>query len=268
MLQDLVQVDLLGAGVRKQCVLPFVHAPPPPLVVPPPPPPTPPPFPTPARTPSPFSCTWEHTGSLSLIFAPSPPLARSTLRLGCTSPCSHTLRASAICFPGCTAHRSVPLPFTHGPLACGPPLTRGPFVCRPLACGPPLTRGPFTHGPLACGPPLTHGPLCMALPLRAHLSLLRFQYARKRGGGGAGGRGAAGVGGTARARGGGRHRPLCLPSMCAKGEAGGRGEVHCKLGGRDGEARVEGRTEGGGAHCPSCPSPCIHTKGGGGCVWG
>src|SRR6266702_1192227 len=34
MLQDLVQVDLLGAGVRKQCVLPFVHAPPPRLVVP------------------------------------------------------------------------------------------------------------------------------------------------------------------------------------------------------------------------------------------
>src|SRR6266702_2804332 len=60
MLQDFVQVDLLGAGVRKRCVPPFVHVLPPPPVVPPPPP----------RTPSPFSHTWEHTGSLSLIFAP------------------------------------------------------------------------------------------------------------------------------------------------------------------------------------------------------
>src|SRR6266702_7060105 len=62
---------------------------------------------------------------------------------------------------------------------------------------------------------------------------------------------------------GGRHRPLCLPGMCAKGEAGGRGEARRKLGGGDGEAQAEGRTEGGGAHCPSCPSPRIRTKGGG-----
>src|SRR6266581_7189587 len=49
MLQDCVQVDLLGAGVRKRCAPPFVHAPPPRLVVP---------------------RTWEHTGSLCLVFAP------------------------------------------------------------------------------------------------------------------------------------------------------------------------------------------------------
>src|SRR6266702_2381590 len=225
-------------------------------------------YPTPACTPSPFSCTWEHTGSLSLIFAPSPPLARSTLRLGCTSPCSHTLRASAICFPGCTAHRSVPLPFTHGPLACGPPLTRGPFVCRPLACGPPLTRGPFTHGPLACGPPLTHGPLCMALPLRAHLSLLRFQYARKRGGGRAGvvGHGGeVGHGGGAQPgwrglpvheRGGGTV-PCASPACVQRGRRAG--EVRCIVNwgagmakpGRRGERKGEVRT------APPAPLPAF-----------
>src|SRR6266571_354369 len=59
MLQDFVQVNLLGTGVRKWCAPPFVHTPPPHPVVP-----------RPARTPSPFSRTWEHTGSLRLIFAP------------------------------------------------------------------------------------------------------------------------------------------------------------------------------------------------------
>src|SRR6266702_7972345 len=34
MLQDLVQVDLLGTGVQKRCAPPFVHAPPPCPVVP------------------------------------------------------------------------------------------------------------------------------------------------------------------------------------------------------------------------------------------
>src|SRR6266702_3219998 len=143
MLQSFVQVDLLGMGVQKQCTPPFIHVPPPAWL-----------YPTPTCTPSPFSCTWEHTGSLHLLFAPPPPLICSTLCLGCTSPCSHTLHASAVCFPGCTAHHSVPLP--------------------------------FTCGPLACSPPLMHGPLCVALPLHAHPSLLHFWYAHKRGGGHAG----------------------------------------------------------------------------------
>src|SRR6266702_7017368 len=193
MLQDFVQVDLLGTGVRKRCPPPFVHAPPPRPVVP---------HPRPRSHTLPL---FPHLGAHRIPqprFCTPPPLTRSTLRLGCTLPCSHTLRASAVCFPGCTAHRSVPLPFARGPLACGPPLTRGPFARGPLAsvlpptrgsfargplaCGPPLTRGPFTRGPLACGPPLMCGPLCMALPLHAHPSLLRFRYARKRGGGRAG----------------------------------------------------------------------------------
>src|SRR6266702_1577117 len=128
MLQDFVQVDLLGAGVRKRCAPPFVHTPPPHPVVPRPHSHTLPLFP--------------HLGAHRIPqphFRTPPPLARSTLRLGCASPCSHTLHASAICFPGCTAHRSVPLPFVRGPLVCSPPLTHGPFVRGPLACGPPVT---------------------------------------------------------------------------------------------------------------------------------
>src|SRR6266702_2398744 len=218
MLQDFVQVDLLGAGVRKWCAPPFVHAPPPRPVVP-----------RPRSHTLPLS---PHLGAHRIPqphFRTPPPLARSTLRPGCASPCSHTLRASAVCFPGCTTHRSVPLPFARGPLAC-PPLR-----------GPPIARTPV--------PP--------ALPVCAQ------EGWRACGRGGARGRGAARVEGTAHAREGGRHRPLCLPGMCAKGEAGGRGEARRKPGGGDGEARAEGRTEGGGAHCPSCPSPHIRTKGGG-----
>src|SRR6266702_32731 len=159
MLQDFVQVDLLGTGVRKRCPPPFVHAPPPRPVVP---------HPRPRSHTLPL---FPHLGAHRIPqprFCTPPPLTRSTLRLGCTLPCSHTLRASAVCFPGCTAHRSVPLPFARGPLACGPPLAprpfargptsrcpltlRGPFACGPLACGHRPTRGPFVRGPLACGP--------------------------------------------------------------------------------------------------------------------
>src|SRR6266702_1944225 len=126
-------------------------------------------YPAPACTPSLFSGTWAHTESLRLIFAP---LLRS-----CAAPFARvaphparTLRTSTVCFPGCTAHHSVPPPLARGPLACGPSLTRGPLAC----------------GPLACGPPLTCGPICAALPLRAPPSLLRFRHMRKRGGGHAG----------------------------------------------------------------------------------
>src|SRR6266702_3940063 len=168
MLQDFVQVDLLGAGVQKRCAPPFIHAPPPRPVVPRPRSHTLPLFP--------------HLGAHWIPqphFRTPPPLARSTLRPGCASPCSHTLRASAVCFPGCIAHRSVPLPFARGPLACSPPLTRGPFARRPLAC-PPLR-----------GPPIARTPVPPVLPVCAQ------EGWRACGRGGARGRGAARVEGTA-----------------------------------------------------------------------
>src|SRR6266704_1753148 len=130
MLQDFLQVDLLGAGVRKRCAPPFVHAPPPRPVVP-----RPRPHLGAHRIPAPH-------------FRTPAPLARSILRPGCASPSSHTLRASTVCFPGCTAHRSAP-----------PPLARGPPLPRAL---------------------LARGTLCAVLPLCASPSLLRFRHARKR----------------------------------------------------------------------------------------
>ncbi len=60
--------------------------------------------------------------------------------------------------------------------------------------------------------------------------------------------------GTARAWEGGRHRLLCLPGMCAKGEAGGRGEARRKPGGGGGIARAEGRMEGGGVRIAPPPA--------------
>src|SRR6266702_2804335 len=141
--------------------------------------------PPPGRTPPPPSHTlplFPHLGAHRIPqphFRTPPPLARSTLRPGCASPCSHTLRASAVCFPGCTAHRSVPLPFARRPLACSPPLTRGPFARGPLAC-PPL-----------CGPPIARTPVPPVLPVCAQ------EGWRACGRGGARGRGAARVEGTA-----------------------------------------------------------------------
>src|SRR6266702_535965 len=92
-----------GCG-NSVCHLLFMHCPPAWL------------YPAPTCTPSPFACTWEHTRPLCLIFTPAP-LAHSTLCLGCTLPCLHTLCTSTVCFLGCTAHHSVP-----PPLMCMVPL--------------------------------------------------------------------------------------------------------------------------------------------------
>src|SRR6266702_944987 len=246
MLQDFVQVDLLGAGVRTRCAPPFVHALPPRPVVPRPRSHTLPLFP--------------HLGAHRIpqphVRTP-PPLARSTLRPGCASPCSHTLRASAVCFPGCTAHRSVPLPFARGP----------------LACSPPLMHGPFARGPLACGPPLTRGPLCVALPLRAHPSLLRFRYARKRGGGRAGvvgHRGGAQPGwrGLPTHERGGGTVPCASPACVQRGRRASEARRVINRGagmakpGRRGEWKGEVRT------APPAPLPAFAQRvGKGACAW-
>src|SRR6266702_4479826 len=180
MLQDFVQVDLLGAGVRKRCAPPFVHVAPPTRI-----------FPTPRFTPSPSSSTLGQPG------APPFPAPWSTPDPSFSHPCSthaqHSsprLHLALFAHPSCLCrllpglHRPLLCapPLVRGPLVCGPPLMRGPITHGPLVCGPPLTRGPITCRPLACGPPLTRGPLCTPLPLRTPPSLLRFRYARKRGG--------------------------------------------------------------------------------------
>src|SRR6266702_2660560 len=231
MLQDFVQVDLLGAGVRKRCAPPFVHAPPPRPVVPRPRSPTLPLFP--------------HLGAPWIPqprFLPPPPLARSTLRPVCASPFSHTLRASAVCFPGCTAHRSVPLPFARGPLARSSP-----------AAWPLRARTPCVRPSPDAWPPL---------PLR------RFRCACKRGGGRAGGAGHGGEGGhgggaqpgwrglPAHERGGGTV-PCASPACVQRGRWAdearrvvNRGAGMAKPG-RRGERKVEVRT------APPAPLPAF-----------
>src|SRR6266702_4800393 len=145
MLQDFLQVDLLGAGVQKQCALPFVHVPPPRPVVP-----------------HPHLHTLPLCPHLGAHQIPPPHfctpalLMRSTLCPGCTLPCLHTLRASTICFLGCTAHHSVPPPLTRSPLACGPPLTCGPshmaLPCRmpSLRVAPSAQSSPCAHACPSC----------------------------------------------------------------------------------------------------------------------
>src|SRR6266702_4342915 len=134
-----------------------------------------------------LSCT-PHLGAHRIPlprFRTPAPLVRSTLRLGCASPCSHTLCAFAVCFPGCTTHRSVPLPSRVDPLRAVPPWRVAPSRAVPLRAVPPWRVAPSRAAPLRVGP-LTRDPLCVALPLHAPPSLLCFRYARKRGGGRAG----------------------------------------------------------------------------------
>src|SRR6266702_2925524 len=148
MLQDFVQVDLLGAGVRKRCAPPFVHVAPPTRL-----------YPTPACTPSPFSCTLEHTGSL--IFAP---LLHSRT----------ALFAQIAPRPVCTPF--VPLPFASWvapPIAlCPSPCTRSPCVRPSTDAWPhhvqsPCVRpSPDTWPPLHA-PPIAHTPIPPALPVCA-----------------------------------------------------------------------------------------------------
>src|SRR6266702_4706700 len=188
MLQDCVQVDLLGAGVRKRCAPPFVHVPPPRPVVP---------------------RTWEHTGSLRLIFAP--PLRSRAAPCAWVAPRPVRTPFAPSPFASQVAPHIVPCPSPRAwtpcvrpPPGAWPPRARTPCVRSPPGAWPlrartpcvrpppgawplrarapcvrsPLARGPFARGPLACGPPLTHDPLCVSLPLLAPLSLLRFRYAR------------------------------------------------------------------------------------------
>src|SRR6266571_1356839 len=198
MLQDFLQVDLLGAGVRKRYAPPFVHAPPPRPVVP-----------------RPRSHTLPLCPHLGAHRIPPPhfrtpaPLARSTLRPGCASPCSHTLRASTDRFPGCTAHRSVPPPLVRGPLACGPPLTHGPSRAA-LLCRVPSLRVAPSARPSPCAHPR---PSCASgMRAKGRAGVVGHPNG--------GGRGAARGEGTA-ANGRGGHRPWCPPGMRAKGEGGG-----------------------------------------------
>src|SRR6266702_23028 len=258
MLQDLVQVDLLGAGVRKWCAPPFVHVPPPRPVVP-----------------RPRSHTLPPSPHLGAHRIPQPRFR--TLPSARAQHPSPGLRLALFAHPSCLRRL---LPGLHRPSFRAPPLrawtpcvrsspdawplrARTPCVrpspdAWPLRARTPCVRPSPDAWPPLRGPPIARTPVPPALPVCAQ------EGWRACGCGEAWGRGAGQVEGTARAREGGRHRPLCLPGMCAKGEAGGRGEARRKPGGRDGEAQAEGQTEGGGAHCPSCPSPRIHTKGGGG----
>src|SRR6266702_6491942 len=173
MLQDFLQVDLLGAGVRKRCAPAFVHAPPPRPVVP-----RPRPHLGAHRIPAPH-------------FRTPAPLARSILRPGCASPSSHTLRASTVCFPGCTAHRSVPPPLARGPLACGPPLTRGPSRAVPLRAALPCRVPSLRVAPSARSSPCAHPRPSCASGMRAKGRAGVVGHSN------GGGRGAARVEGTA-----------------------------------------------------------------------
>src|SRR6266702_701213 len=183
MLQDFLQVDLLGAGVQKWCAPPFVHAPPPRLVVP-----RPCPHLGAHRIPAPHF----HTPA---------PLARSILRPGCPSPSSHTLRTSTVCFPGCTAHHSVPPPLARGPLACGPPLTRGPSRAVPLRTALPCRVPSLCVAPSARSSPCAHPrPSCASgMHAKGRVGMVGHPNGRCDLGGG-----------DHREREGGHH-PLCLP---------------------------------------------------------
>jgi len=196
--------------VRKWCAPPFVHAPPPRLHTLP-------------------LCL--HLGAHRIPpphFRTPAPLARSTLRPGCASPCSHTLRASTVCFPGCTAHRSVP----PSPRARSP-CVRSSTDAWPLARGPPLPRAL-----------LARGTLCAVLPLCAPPSLLRFRHARKR---------ACGRGGALKRRG-----KRCGPGGGDRREREGGRRVVTRDGG--GIARAEGRTEGWVRIVPPVPSPASEQR--------
>src|SRR6266702_2636656 len=179
MLQDFVQVDLLGAGVQKRCVPPFIHTPPPRPVVP-----------RPARTPPPFSRTWEHTGSLHLIFAP--PLCSHAAPCPARTPFVPPPFASWVALP------IVPcsLPSRVVPCVRPSPDAWPPCTWLPLR-GPPIARTPVPPVPLACAQ----------------------KGWRACGRGGAWGRGAARVegGGDCPRTGGRRNHPLCLPGMCKGG---------------------------------------------------
>src|SRR6266702_3289040 len=153
MLQDFLQVDLLGAGVWKWCTLPFIHAPPPCPVVP---------------------CPHLHTLPLCLHlgahwippphFCTPAPLVCSTLHLGCASPCLQ--------HPSCFHHL---LPRLHCPSFHLPsPCARSPCMWSSTDAWPLVHGPPLPHALLA------RGTLCMVLPLCTPPSLLCFQHAHKR----------------------------------------------------------------------------------------
>src|SRR6266702_1441423 len=159
MLQDFVQVDLLGVGVQKQCTPPFIHMPPPPLVIPHPRLHTLPLFP--------------HLGAHQIPlphFHTPTPLMHSTLHPW-VAPRPARTHFAPLPFASQVALPIIPcLPHMWSPCVRSSPDT-WPLMRSPLACGLPLTRGT-----------LAHGPLCAALPLRTPPSLLHFQHAHKRGG--------------------------------------------------------------------------------------
>src|SRR6266702_1369436 len=157
-------------------------------------------YPAPACTPSLFSGTWEHTESPRLIFAP---LLRS-----CAAPFARvaphparTLRTSTVCFPGCTAHHSVPPPLARGPLACGPPLTRGPSRAVPLRTALPCRVPSLCVAPSARSSPCVHPrPSCASgMHAKGRVGMVGHPNGRCDLGGG-----------DHREREGGHH-PLCLP---------------------------------------------------------
>src|SRR6266702_5145332 len=241
MLQDFLQVDLLGAGVRKRCAPPFVHMPPPPGCTPPPLT-HPPPLPAPGSTPDP-SASFSHP---------------------CSARAQHSspgLRLALFAHPS-RLHRL--LPGLHRPSFCAPsPRARSPCV-----------RSSTDAWPLARGPPLPHallarGTLCAALPLCAPPSLLHFRHARKR----ACGRGGApkrrgkrcGPGGADRREREGGTPSLVPPRHACKGGGGRVGEVRrgeARRGTGGGLARAEGRTEGWVRTVPPVPPPAFEQRGG------
>ncbi len=156
MLQDFLQVDLQGTGVWKQCMPHFVHTLPPCPVVP---------------------CPCPHLGA---HWIPAPHFCTPTLLMcsilhpGCASPSSHTLHASTVCFPGCTAHRSVPPPLMHGPLAYDPPLTCGPSRMVPLRTALPCCVPSLCVAPSAWSSPCVyHHPSCTSgMHTKGHVGMV------------------------------------------------------------------------------------------------
>src|SRR6266702_7357191 len=175
--------------------------------------------------------------------------SRSTGRRGAETVCA-TFRSRAAPPPGCTLPPLTPPPsfpapgntpdpsasFLHPPLRSraapfaqvAPRPARTPFVPPPFDSwvAPPSFLAPSPRAlPLACGPPPAawpplRGPPIARTPIPSALPACTQKGWRACGRGGARGTGATRVEGTARAREGGRHHLLCLPSMCAKGEAG------------------------------------------------
>src|SRR6266702_6010393 len=179
MLQDFVQVNLLGTGVRKWCAPPFVHTPPPHPVVP-----------RPARTPSPFSRTWEHTGSLRLIFAPPLRSCAAPFAFARVAPCpARTLFA--------------PPPFAPPIVPCSLPSCAVPCERPSPDMWPPCVWRSLR------GPPLVRTPVPPALPACAQKGVRVWWGMQTEGG-----RGAGQVEGTA-TNGKGGHHPLC-PLACVQ----------------------------------------------------